>query len=76
MNSFDPFQVLKGQKLQPQLHFAFLRMIVEPELSQNMIMKQTIPRATLFISPWILLFCHYVESILSQTADILRSATD
>jgi hypothetical protein len=51
MNSFGPFQVLKGQKLQPQLHFAFLRMIAEPESSQIMIMKQTIPHAMLSSPP-------------------------
>lgn len=71
MTSFGPFQVLKVQKLQPQLHFAFSGMIAEPKLSRNMIMKQTIPPAMLYLFPRMSLSCHYVESIPSHAADIL-----
>lgn len=73
MTSFGPLQVLKVQELQPQLHFAFSGMIAEPKLNQNMIMKQTIPHATLyFSSPNVILFsCYQVESIPSHAADIL-----
>jgi hypothetical protein len=76
MKSFGPFQVLKGQKLQPQLHFASSGMIAELKLSQNMIMKQTTPHATLFISPEMFLSCHYVECIPSHAVYIVTFAKE
>lgn len=46
-------------------------MIADPKLSQNMIMKQTIPQATLYFTRLMSLSCYYVESIPLNAADIL-----